>query len=185
MATDSISWDARRLGSLFPTFTDLPALEDDGAMVIARGEGPYVFDTEGRRYLECNSGLWNMTLGFSEQRLVDVAQRQYESFPGYHTFFGRSSKPTVELAERILDLAPVPMSRAFFTNSGSEANESVVKLLWLMWRGQGQPQRRKLISRRNAYHGATVMASSLTGKDYVGAFGLPQPGVLMTGCPHA
>mgnify|MGYP003584260546 FL=1 len=180
-----VSWDGRSIASLFPTFTDLPSLDADGAMVIECGEGPYVFDTEGRRYLECNSGLWNMTLGFSDRRLIDAARRQYETFPGYHTFFGRSSKPAVEPAERLLEPAPVPMSRAFFTNSGSEANESVVKLLWLMWRGLGQPQRRKLISRRNAYHGATVMASSLTGKDYVQAFGLPQPEVVMVGCPHA
>jgi adenosylmethionine-8-amino-7-oxononanoate aminotransferase len=185
MEMKNMSWDARSTERLFPTFTDLPALAQDGAMVIERGEGPYVIDTAGNRYLECNSGLWNMTLGFSEARLVEAAKRQYDSLPGYHTFFGRSSKPTVELAERILDLAPVPMSRAFFTNSGSEANESVVKLLWLMWRGQGEPKRRKFITRRNAYHGATVMASSLTGKDYVQAFGLPQPEVVTVGCPHA
>lgn len=183
--TSGESWNERSVKSLLPTFTDLPALAADGAMVLERGEGPFVFDSAGQRYLECNSGLWNMTLGFSEKRLIAAAQRQYEEFPGYHTFFGRSSQPTVELAERLLELAPVPMSRVFFTNSGSEANESVVKLLWLMWRGQGEPQRRKLISRKNAYHGATVMASSLTGKDYVGAFGLPQPEVVMTGCPHA
>jgi len=179
------SWEQREMQSFFHTFTDLPSLTEEGPTVIERGEGAYVFDVAGRRYLEGNSGLWNMTLGFSEQRLADVARRQYESFPGYHTFFGRNSQPAVQLAERILELAPVPMSRAFFTNSGSEANESVVKLLWLMWRGEGQPQRRKLISRRNAYHGATVMASSLTGKDYVQAFGLPQPEVVMVGCPHA
>lgn len=179
------SWESREVGSFFHTFCDLPSLTESGPTVIERGEGAYVIDTAGRRYLEGNSGLWNMTLGFSEPRLAAVAKRQYESFPGYHTFFGRNSKPTIELAERILSLAPVPMSRAFFTNSGSEANESVVKLLWMIWAAEGQPQRRKLISRKNAYHGATVMASSLTGKDYVRAFGLPQPEVLMTGCPHA
>lgn len=179
------SWEKREVQSFFHTFSDLPSLAEDGPTVIERGEGAYVIDVAGRRYLEGNSGLWNMTLGFSEDRLREAARRQYETFPGYHTFFGRNSKPTIELAERILALAPAPMSRAFFTNSGSEANESVVKLLWLMWRGEGQPQRRKLISRKGAYHGATIMASSLTGKDYVQAFGLPQPEVVMTGCPHA
>lgn len=180
--TDSLGSRERR--SFFHTFTDLPSLAEDGAMVIGRGEGPFVFDDAGQRYFEGNSGLWNMTLGFSEQRLVEVAARQYRELPGYHTFFGRNSQPSIELAERIIALAPVPMSRAFFTNSGSEANESVIKLLWMMWRGEGQPQRRKLITRKNAYHGATVMASSLTGKDYVGAFGLPGPEIVTIGCPH-
>ncbi|MDQ0469177.1 aminotransferase [Labrys wisconsinensis] len=179
------SWERREIGSFFHTFTDLPSLREAGPVVFARGEGAYVQDTAGRRYFEANSGLWNMTLGFSEARLAEVARRQYAALPGYHTFFGRNSGPTVELAERMLALAPVPMSRVFFTNSGSEANESVVKLLWLMWAGEGQPRRRKLITRRNAYHGATVMASSLTGKDYVGAFGLPGPEIVTLGCPHA
>ena len=179
------SWEARELQSFFHTFSDLPTLREDGPTVIDHGDGPYIFDAAGRRYFEANSGLWNMTLGFSEHRLAEAARRQYASFPGYHTFFGRNSKPTVALAERILELAPVPMSRVFFTNSGSEANESVVKLLWLMWRGEGQPQRRKLLSRRNSYHGATVVASSLTGKDYVKAFGLPLPESIWVDCPHA
>lgn len=179
------SWESREVASFFHTFSDLPSLAEAGPTVIERGEGAYVFDNAGRRYLEGNSGLWNMTLGFSEPRLAEVARRQYDSLPGYHTFFGRNSKPAIALAERVLSLAPVPMSRAFFTNSGSEANESVVKLLWMIWAAEGQPQRRKLISRRNAYHGATVMAASLTGKDYVRAFGLPLPEVVMAGCPHA
>jgi len=179
------SWESRDACSFFHTFTDLQTLEESGPTIIARSEGPYVFDAAGKRYLEGNSGLWNMTLGFSEKRLVDVAMRQYESLPGYHTFFGRNSKPSIALAERLKDLAPMPMGRVFFTNSGSEANESVVKLLWMLWRSEGQPERRKLITRTNAYHGATVMASSLTGKSYVGAFGLPLPEVLVTECPHA
>ncbi len=185
MTQESRSWEQRELLSFFHTFSDIPSLRSDGPTVIERGEGVYVYDTAGNRYLEANSGLWNMTLGFSEHRLAHVAGRQYQSFPGYHTFFGRNSKPAVQLAERMLELAPVRMSRAFFTNSGSEANESVAKLLWLMWRGEGQPQRRKFISRKGAYHGSAVMTSSLTGKDYVKAFGLPLSEVVMTDCPHA
>ena len=179
------SWERREAESFFHTFTDLISLREDGPVVIERGEGPYVFDTAGQRYFEGNSGLWNMTLGFSEGRLADAARKQYEEFPGYHTFFGRNSKPTVALAERMLALAPLPMSRVFFTNSGSEANESIVKLLWLIWAAEGQPNRRKFLTRRNAYHGATVMASALTGKDYVRAFGLPGPEIVTLECPHA
>ncbi|ABO59552.1 aminotransferase class III-fold pyridoxal phosphate-dependent enzyme (plasmid) [Burkholderia vietnamiensis] len=178
-------WGSRETASFFHTFTDLPSLREDGATVIDHGEGPFIVDTNGNRFFEGNSGLWNMTLGFSEHRLAKVAAEQYSAFPGYHTFFGRNSKPTVELSERMLALAPVPMSRVFFTNSGSEANESVIKLLWMMWAAEGQPQRRKLLTRKNAYHGATVMASALTGKDYVKAFGLPTPDVITLDCPHA
>ncbi|MBL8265970.1 aminotransferase [Steroidobacter sp.] len=185
MTPNPHSWEQRELRSFFHTFSDLPSLQQDGPTVMERGDGMYVYDTEGNRYLEANAGLWNMTLGFSEHRLARVAAKQYEALPGYHTFFGRNSQPAVALAERMLELAPAPMSRVFFTNSGSEANESVVKLLWLMWSGEGQPQRRKLISRKGAYHGSAVMTSSLTGKDYVKAFGLPLPEVVMADCPHA
>ncbi|WP_205191781.1 aminotransferase [Burkholderia sp. LMG 13014] len=185
MTTAQKPWERRETESFFHTFTDLPSLREDGAVVIDHGEGCYIVDTKGRRFFEGNSGLWNMTLGFSEHRLANVAVEQYAKFPGYHTFFGRNSKPTVELAERMLALAPVPMSRVFFTNSGSEANESVIKLLWMMWAAEDQPQRRKLLTRKNAYHGATVMASALTGKDYVKAFGLPTPEVVTLDCPHA
>jgi 4-aminobutyrate---pyruvate transaminase len=178
------TWGQRELQSFFHTFTDLQSLREDGPVVIERGEGCYVFDTEGRRYLEGNSGLWNMTLGFSESRLANVARKQYDLLPGYHTFFGRNSEPSIALAEKMLELAPVPMSRVFFTNSGSEANESVVKLLWLVWGAEGQPQRRKLISRKYSYHGSSVMTSSLTAKDYVKAFGLPLPECIRVECPH-
>ena len=146
----------RERQSFFHTFSDLQTVSEGCTTVIARGEGVYVYDTAGRRYLDGNSGLWNVTLGFSEHRLVEAAARQFASLPGYHTFFGRNSKPAVMLAERMLDLAPAPMSRVFFVNSGSETNEFVIKLLWLLWRGEGQFQRRKLISRKNAYHGSTA-----------------------------
>lgn len=179
------SWEGREAASFFHTFTDLASLQATGPVIIDHGDGPFIVDTSGHRYFEGNSGLWNMTLGFSERRLADVAYKQYLEFPGYHTFFGRNSKPVVELAEKMLSLAPVPMSRAFFTNSGSDANESVIKLLWMIWAAEGQPQRRKLLTRKNAYHGATVMASALTGKDYVKAFGLPGPEIITLDCPHA
>ena len=183
--TDANSpWAARDVRATFPLFTDLPSQAAYGSVVIERGEGCYVYDTEGRRYFEGNSGLWNVSLGFSEHRLAAAAARQYAQFPGYHSFFGRNSRTAVQLAERMLELAPVPMSRVFFTNSGSEANDSVAKLLWYVWRAEGQPQRRKLLYRRGAYHGSTVLASSLTGKDYIRAFGLPMPECIELACPH-
>ena len=179
------SWESRERTAFFHTFTDLPTIREDGATVIERGEGVYIFDTAGRRYLEGNAGLWNMTLGFSEKRLAEAARRQYDALPGYHTFFARNTKPAIELAERVRALSPMPMGRVFFTNSGSEANEAVVKLLWMIWAAEGQPKRRKLITRKNAYHGATVMTSYLTGKDYVRSFGPLPSDIIVADCPHA
>jgi adenosylmethionine-8-amino-7-oxononanoate aminotransferase len=152
--------------------------------VIERGEGVHVFDSEGRRYIEGNSGLWNAVLGYDNQRLRDAAMRQYDRLPAYHAFFGRVPEPSLRLAGRLAEIAPMPTGKVYFTNSGSEANDSVVKMLWLIARGEGKPEKRKIISRRNAYHGVTVMTASLTGKDYVQAFGLPLPGVVFAECPH-
>ena len=184
MDTQTNSWEQRELKSFLHTFTHLPSLREQGPTIIERGEGIYVYDVHGRRYIEGNSGLWNITLGYDEPRLVEAAYAQLKKLPAYHTFFGRNTEPTVALAERLISLAPAPMSRVFFTNSGSEANDSVVKLLWMIHRGAGEPKRRKMISRKNAYHGTTVMTTSLTGKDYVGAFGLPLPEVVFADCPH-
>lgn len=178
------SWEERELAHCFHTFTDLPALAEHGPTILARGEGIFVFDVHGRRYLEGNSGLWNITLGYNNSELIEAALAQMRRLPAYHTFFGRNSEPTVALAEQLVNLAPVPMRSVFFTNSGSEANDSVAKLLWMINKAEGMPHRRKLISRVNAYHGTTVMTSSLTGKAYVGAFGLPLPEVIFADCPH-
>ncbi len=152
--------------------------------MISHGEGIYVIDTHGNRYLESNSGLWNMIVGFDNQDLIDAACKQYRKFPAYHSFFGRVSEPAVELSERLLEIAPAPMSKVFFTNSGSEANDTVVKMLWMINRGLGKPHRRKIISRKDAYHGVTGITASMTGKDYSGAFGLPLDGFVFADCPH-
>ena len=178
------SLEARDLAAMLHGFSHLGTLESNGPTVIARGEGVYVRDIHGRRYLEGNSGLWNTVAGFDHAGLVEAACEQYRRFPSYHSFFGRVSEPAVELAEKLLEIAPVPMARAFFTNSGSEANDTVVKMLWMINRGSGRPQRRKILSRKNAYHGVTGLTASMTGKDYVGAFGLPLEGFLYADCPH-
>lgn len=184
MSNHSNSWEARDLRSVLHGFSDLTSLHDHGPVVISHGEGIYVYDIHGRRYLEGNSGLWNVMAGFDNKSLIEAACEQIRKFPAYHSFFGRICEPSIALAERLLEIAPVPMSKVFFTNSGSEANDTVVKMLWMINRGLGKPERRKIISRRNAYHGVTAVAASMTGKDYVGAFGLPQEGFLFAECPH-
>lgn len=178
------SWEARDLRSVLHGFSDLNTLRKNGPVVMSRGEGIYVMDSHGNRYLEGNSGLWNMVVGFDHPELVNAAREQYEKFPAYHAFFGRVSEPAVALSEKLLEIAPVPMDKVFFTNSGSEANDTVVKMLWMINRGLGKPGRRKILSRINAYHGVTAITASMTGKDYNSAFGLPLEGFLFADCPH-
>jgi 4-aminobutyrate---pyruvate transaminase len=166
-------------------FSHVPTLERTGPVVVERGEGVYIYDNSGRRYLEGNSGLWNAVLGFDNPRLIEAAQRAYAKLPAYHAFFGRVAQSALDLSERLVKLAPMEATRVFYANSGSEANDTVVKILWLLAEGEGRPHRRLLLSRRNAYHGVTVATASLTGKDYVKAFsGLPVQEVRFLTSPH-
>lgn len=177
--------EARDLKNTLHGFSDLNTLHDKGPVIISHGEGPYVYDIHGNKYLEANSGLWNVVAGFNHEGLAEAACEQINKFPAYHTFFGRISQPTIELSEKLIEIAPVPMSKVFFTNSGSEANDTVIKLLWMINEGAGEPKRRKIISRVNAYHGTTVMTTAMTGKSYAGAFGLPgDTEVVFADCPH-
>ena len=178
------SWEARSLQSVLHGFTHLGTLNEKGPVVLTRGDGIYVEDSHGNRYLEGNSGLWNSVVGFNHPELVEAACEQYRKFPAYHAFFGRVSEPAVTLSEKLLEIAPATMDKVFFTNSGSEANDTVVKLLWMINQGLGKPHRRKILSRVNAYHGVTGITASMTGKDYVGAFGLPLDEFLFADCPH-
>ena len=140
-------------------FSHLPTLAESGPVVIDRGEGIYIFDDAGNRYLEGNSGLWNVVLGFDNKGLVEAAQRAYAKLPAYHAFFGRVGQSALDLSERLIKLAPMEANRVFYANSGSEANDTVVKLLWLLAEAEGQPHRRLLLSRKNAYHGMTIMTA--------------------------
>jgi 4-aminobutyrate--pyruvate transaminase len=178
------SWEARAAQSSFFGFTDLPSIEDRGTIVLTHGEGPYVFDTSGRKYLDANSGLWNMVAGFDHPGLIKTAQDQYARFPGYHAFFGRMSDQTVMLSEKLVEVSPFDTGKVFYTNSGSEANDTMVKMLWFLWASEGQPQRRKILTRVNAYHGVTVVSASMTGKPYNSVFGLPLDGFIHLSCPH-
>ncbi|KAJ54159.1 aminotransferase [Actibacterium mucosum KCTC 23349] len=178
------SWDARATNSMFYGFTDLPSIRERGAVVLTHGEGPYVVDVEGKRYLDANSGLWNMVAGFDHPGLIEAAQAQYARFPGYHAFFGRMSDQTVMLSEKLIEVSPFETGKVFFTNSGSEANDTMVKMLWFMNKQRGMPTKRKIITRENAYHGVTVAAASMTGKPYNELFGLPLPEFVHVRCPH-
>ncbi len=178
------SWEARAEEYSLYGFTDLPTVRDRGTVVLTHGEGPYIFDVHGRRYLDANSGLWNMVAGFDHPGLTAAAKAQYDRFPGYHAFFGRMADTTVMLSEKLIEVSPFDRGRVFYTNSGSEANDTLVKMLWFLARAEEQPQRTKILTRVNGYHGVTVVSASMTGKPYNALFGLPLPGFIHLTCPH-
>jgi 4-aminobutyrate---pyruvate transaminase len=163
---------------------DLRHHEKMGSLVIERGEGVYVFDTSGKRYIEGMAGLWSVGLGFGEKRLAEVAKAQMEKLPYYHTFAYKTHSPSIELAEKLIQMAPVPMSKVHFTSSGSEANDLVIKLTWYRSNALGLPQKKKMIGRNKGYHGVTIAAASLTGiaRNHQ-SFDLPLPQMRHTTCP--
>jgi 4-aminobutyrate--pyruvate transaminase len=179
---DNVRQDVRNL--LHP-YTPLDKIAVTGPMVIRKGDGVYVEDDQGRRYLEGMSGLWCTALGFSEQRLVEAAIRQMRELPYYQIFAGRSNEPSIELSERLLAMTRhLGMDKALYANSGSEANDAAVKLIWYYFNALGKPEKKKLIARERGYHGVTVMTASLTGLAGNHAdFDLPIGRVLRTGCP--
>ena len=176
---------ARDLAYLAHPYTNLKMHQEAGPLVITRGEGVYVYDENGKEYIEGLAGLWCTALGFSEPRLAEAGRRAMSELPFYHSFGGKAPAPTIELAERLIGLAPAPMSKVLFANSGSESNDTAVKLIWYYNNALGRPEKKKIISRQRAYHGVTVATASLTGlpanhRD----FDLPIPRILHAECPH-
>ncbi len=179
------SLQARDIAYHLHPMTNLKAHESVGPQVVARGEGVYVFDIDGNRYLEGLAGLWCASLGFSEQRLVDAAARQMAELPYYHNFGHRTSRPVIALAEKLVSIAPAGLTKAFFASSGSEANESMIKIAWYYNNALGRPEKKKIFARRFGYHGVTLAAASLTGLAYMhDGFDLPRGFARHTETPH-
>lgn len=178
------SWEQRADAYSFYGFTDLPTVAERGSVVLTHGKGPYVYDVHGREYLDANSGLWNMVAGFDHPGLIEAAKAQYDRFPGYHAFFGRMSDQTVMLSEKLVEVSPFSRGKVFYTNSGSEANDTMVKMLWFLHGSEGNPKKRKILTRVNAYHGVTAVSASMTGKPYNSVFGLPMDEFIHLSCPH-
>ena len=179
------SLSRRDADAVFHPYTNAIANREDGPLVVTRGDGVYVWDEDGEKYLEGMSGLWCASLGFGEDRLAEAAARQMRELPFYHGFSQKSHPPQIELAERLLALAPVPMAKVFFCNSGSEAADTAVKMIWYLNNALGRPQKKKIISRFKAYHGVTIAAASITGVPVNhAAFDLPLDGFLHTDMPH-
>ncbi|BCX17371.1 MAG: aspartate aminotransferase family protein [Geminicoccaceae bacterium] len=160
------SLHARDKAYLVHPYTNLRAHEQQGPLVITRGEGIWVWDDDGKAYVEGLSGLWCASLGFSEKRLVEAARRQMEQLPYTHVFAHRSSEPVIELAEKLVSIAPKPMAKVFFVNSGSEAIDTAIKLVWYYNNARGKPEKKRIIARKRAYHGITLAGGHLTGLPY-------------------
>ena len=176
---------ARDVETLVHPYTNLAAFRETGPLIIERGKGVRVYDVEGRDYIEGLAGLWCTSLGWGNEELVEAARVQMEKLPFTHLFAGKSHDPAIELADRLKDLAPVPISKVFFCSSGSEANDTQVKLLWYYNNAVGRPNKKKIISRLKAYHGVTIAAASLTGlpNNHID-FDLPIANILHVSCPH-
>lgn len=167
-------------------FTDYGALaREGGARIIVRGEGVHIFDSDGNKIIDGMSGLWCCNLGYGRRELADAAHRQMLELPFYNTFFKTAHPPSIELAARLAALAPAHINRVFFTNSGSEGNDTVLRMVRHYWAALGQPARKVMISRLNAYHGSTVAGASLGGMKAMHAQGdLPIPGIVHIEQPY-
>ena len=166
-------------------YTHLKKHESEGPLVITEGKGIHVYDETGKEYIEGLAGLWCTSLGFGEERLIEAATRQMRRLPYYHIFNHKSHEAAAELAERLIALMPVKMSKVFFNNSGSEANDSAVKMVWYYNNARGKHRKKKIIARMKGYHGVTVASASLTGlptnhRD----FDLPIAQIRHADCPH-
>jgi 4-aminobutyrate--pyruvate transaminase len=176
---------ARDVEALLHPTTNLLAHRTTGPLVLERAEGIYVWDSSGKRYIEGLAGLWCTGLGYGNAELVETAREQMSRLSFTHLFGGRSHEPAIALAEKIKALSPAPTSKVFFTNSGSEANDTQIKIAWYYNNAIGQPKRKKIISRHRGYHGTTIATASLSGLAVFHAdFDLPMARVLHTDFPH-
>lgn len=166
-------------------FTDHKSLAEKGARIITKSEGIYIWDSHGEKILDAMSGLWCVNVGYGRQELVDAAAKQMQELPYYNSFFQTTNVPAVKLAERIVKLAGDNYSHVFFSSSGSESNDTNVRMVRHYWATLGQPERKVIISRKNAYHGSTMAGASLGGMSYMHEQGgLPIPGIVHIEQPY-
>ncbi|MFN8831828.1 MAG: aminotransferase [Labrys sp. (in: a-proteobacteria)] len=175
----------RDIETIVHPYTNLDAIRRTGPHVIERGKGVWLYDAQGKPHLEGMAGLWCTALGWGNEELVEAAATQMSKLPFAHLFSGKSHDPAIDLAEKLKDLAPVPISKVFFACSGSEANDTQMKLVWYMNNALGRPQKKKIIARQRGYHGVTIASGSLTGlpNNHLD-FDLPIANVRHAACPH-
>ncbi|GLY75460.1 aminotransferase [Actinoallomurus iriomotensis] len=169
----------------FHPFTQLREHQQHGPLTMVEGHGSTLTDTRGRTYLDAMAGLWCVNIGYGNTEMAETLRAQTERLPYYHTFASMGNEPVARLAQRLIAMAPGEMSKVFFGNSGSDANDTQVKLVWYYNNVLGRPEKKKIISRRRGYHGVTVMSGSLCGLPGMHAgFDLPLPMVHFVRAPH-
>ncbi|HWU27277.1 MAG TPA: aminotransferase class III-fold pyridoxal phosphate-dependent enzyme, partial [Rhizomicrobium sp.] len=175
----------RDVQSVLHPYTNLVKLRETGSMVVERGKGVFVYDEAGKDYIEGMAGLWCTALVWGEEALIEAAAAQMRKLAFGHIFAGRSHEPAIALAEKLKDVAPFPVGKVFFANSGSEANDTQIKLFWYANNARGNAKAKKFISRTKAYHGVTLCSASLTGLPANHkSFDLPFDFVRFADCPH-
>ena len=166
-------------------FTDFKSLAAEGSRVITRAEGVYLYDSDGRKVLDGMAGLWCVNVGYGRKELAEAAFRQMQELPYYNSFFKSAHPPAIELARRLAQLTPRQFNHVFFTGSGSEANDTILRMARRYWDVRGEGQRQVIISRVNAYHGSTVAGASLGGMAAMHSQGgLPIPGIVHIEQPY-
>jgi putrescine aminotransferase len=171
-------WQAADAAHFLHPFTDFKGLAAKGSRIITRADNIYLWDSDGHKLLDAMSGLWCVNVGYGQEALVQAAARQMRELPFYNAFFQTATPPAIELAEVLAEVAPPQFKHVFFSGSGSEGNDTVVRMVRRYWDLLGQPQRQVIISRHNAYHGSTMAGASLGGMSGMHAQGgLPIPGI--------
>ena len=166
-------------------FTDSKKLSEEGSRIITRADGIYLWDSDGNRYLDAMSGLWCVNVGYGRHEIAEAAFEQLQELPYYNSFFKTAHSPAIELSRLVCSLAPAHMNHIFFTSSGSEANDTVVRMARHYWSSKGKPDKKVIISRENAYHGSTMAGASLGGmKPMHAQGGLPIPDIAHIGQPY-
>jgi 4-aminobutyrate---pyruvate transaminase len=177
--------DALDLERMLHPNTNLKTLHRDGPLVLARGKGVHVWDNHGNQYIEAMAGLWCTTLGYGDDELARTAYEQIKTLSFSHLFTGKSHEPGIRLADKLVRMAPFAASRVFFGNSGSDANDTQIKLVWYYNNAVGRPKKKKIIARHKAYHGTTLGSAGLTGlPSFHKLFDVPLPQFLHTDTPY-
>ena len=178
-------WQAMDAAHFLHPFTDFKALAAKGSRIITKADNIYLWDSEGHKIFDAMSGLWCVNVGYGQQALIEAATAQLTKLPFYNSFFQTTTPPAIELAHKLAQLSPPGFEHVFFTGSGSEGNDTIVRLVRRYWDLLGQPQRHTIISRFNAYHGSTMAGASLGGMtDMHAQGGLPIPGIVHIDQPY-
>ena len=166
-------------------YTNLKDIRKYGSLIIEKGRGIYVYDENNNKYIEGLAGLWCVALGFNNKRLIKAANKQFKQLPYYHSFTGKVPLTTLQLSEELVKISPKSLTKVLYANSGSESNDTAIKMAWYYQNALGKTKKKKIISRYRGYHGVTIMSGSLTGMEYAHkGFDMPRDFVLHTDSPH-